>query len=304
MKPSAFTYHAPTSLDDAVRVLAEAGPDGKVLAGGQSLIPMMNMRLAAPAVLVDINRLPGLDAVRVDTGGVRVGALVRHTDLEDDAQAARTVPLLRQGLRLVAHPVIRNRGTTVGSIVHADPSAEMPAVLALLGGSMEVRGPSGTRSVGAADFFTGPLETGMAEGEIAVSAYFPRPAPGSGTAFVEIARRSGDYAMCGVAAVVTLDADLRITAARCCYISVAPVPLVVDMAEAVVGAVPASADLSAAADLAADRIEPEDDIHASADYRAHLARVLTERALAEAAEAALRETAGPGPHTTGIGAMR
>ncbi|MFC4564678.1 FAD binding domain-containing protein [Nocardiopsis mangrovi] len=301
MKPPPFTYHAPADLDDAVRLLARAGGTGKVLAGGQSLIPLLNMRLAAPAHLIDINALPGLDTVRVDSGGVRVGALVRHSALEGHAQAAAAIPLLRQGLRLVAHPVIRNRGTTVGSIVHADPSAEMPAVLALLGGEVEARGPSGTRTVAAADFFTGPMETALAGDEIAVAVRFLRPAPGTGTAFTEVARRQGDFALCGVAAAVTLGADHRIAAARACYISVAPVPLAVDLTEAVAGRPPGDPGTAAAAALAAARIRPEDDIHATAAYRAHLARVLTERALRDAALAAAGDPAGAAPHPTAIG---
>ncbi|MFC3999475.1 FAD binding domain-containing protein [Nocardiopsis sediminis] len=303
MKPPPFTYHAPVHLDDAVRLLAQAGGSGKVLAGGQSLVPLLNMRLAAPAHIIDINALPGLDTVRVDPGGVRVGALVRHSVLEGHAAAVSAIPLLRQGLRLVAHPVIRNRGTTVGSIAHADPSAEMPAVLALLGGEVEARGPAGVRTVAAADFFTGPMETALAADEIAVAVRFPRPAPGTGTAFAEVARRQGDYAVCGVAAAVTLDADQRISAARACYISVAPVPLVVDLTEAVAGRAPGNLDTADAEALAADRIRPEDDIHATASYRAHLARVLTERALRDAGRAALNSL-DPDSHPTAIRSER
>ncbi|MUL42121.1 xanthine dehydrogenase family protein subunit M [Streptomonospora sp. PA3] len=286
MKPPPFAYHAPTDLDEAVGLLAEAGDEGKVLAGGQSLIPLLNMRLAAPRVLVDINAVAGLEDIRVDAAGVRVGARVRHAELEADTAAAEAVPLLGQGLRLVAHPVIRNRGTTVGSIAHADPSAEMPAVLALLEGAVEVRGRAGTRTVPAAEFVTGPMETALAPGEIAVAARFPRPRPGTGTAFVETARRNGDYALCGAAAAVTLGADGRITAARCCLISVAPVPLVVDLTDHLAGRTARLGDLDGAAAAAAEQADPEDDIHAGADYRRHLARVLTARALARAAAAA------------------
>ncbi|QBI55605.1 FAD binding domain-containing protein [Streptomonospora litoralis] len=298
MKPPPFAYHAPTELDEAVTLLAEAGEEGKVLAGGQSLIPLLNMRLAAPGVLVDINRVAGLGGIEVDGAGVRVGALVRHSALEAHTAAAEAVPLLRQGLRLVAHPVIRNRGTSVGSIAHADPSGEMPAVLALLEGEVEVRGPAGGRTVPAAEFVTGPMDNALAGGEIAVAARFPRPGPGTGTAFVETARRHGDYALCGVAAAVALDAAGRITTARCCLISVAPVPLVVDLTAHLAGRPAEAVDLAAAAAEAADTTEPEDDIHAGADYRRHLARVLTERALAQAAARAAAATA-PTPADTG-----
>ena len=208
MKPSRFAYHAPTDLDEALAVLAEVGDEGKVLAGGQSLVPMLSMRLAAPAHLVDINRIPGLDTVQTTSDGVRVGALARHADVERDEAAAARLPVLRQGLRLVAHPTIRNRGTTVGSLVHADPSGEMPALLALLGGSVELRRSGGSRVVDAEAFFVGALESCIQPGELAVAAYFPAPVGRTGSAFVELARRRGDYAMCGVCVVVTLDDTL------------------------------------------------------------------------------------------------
>ncbi|KIH98304.1 molybdopterin dehydrogenase [Streptomonospora alba] len=294
MKPPPFAYHAPTDPDEAVGLLAEAGAEGKALAGGQSLIPLLNMRLAAPSVLVDLNRVAGLGGVEVDADGVRVGALVRHAQLEADTAAAEAVPLLGQGLRLVAHPVIRNRGTTVGSIVHADPAAEMPAVLALLDGAVEVRGPAGTRTVPAAEFITGPMETALATGEIATAARFPRPEPGTGTAFVEISRRHGDYALCGAAAAVTLGADGRVTRARCCLISVAPVPLVVDLTPQLAGGGAQTDEIDEAAAVAAERTDPDDDIHAGADYRRHLARVLTGRALAQASAAASASAAYTG----------
>ncbi len=204
MKPSAFAWSAPSSLDEALAVLAQVGGDGKVLAGGQSLLPMLNMRLAAPAHLVDINRLTELAPVRVEDGAVVVGALARHADVERDQAAHGVQPLLRQALRLVAHPVIRNRGTTVGSIAHADPSGEMTAVLALTGGTVQVASATGRREVAADAFFTGPLESDLAAGELAVSATFPAFPTGSGTTFVEVARRHGDYAVCGLAAVVTI----------------------------------------------------------------------------------------------------
>lgn len=283
MKPSPFAYSSPTSLDDALAVLDEVGDDGKVLAGGQSLLPILNMRLAAPAHLVDINRVEGLSFVRVEDGGVRVGALARHTEVERDPSAYDALPLLRQALALVAHPVIRNRGTTVGSLAHADPCGEMTAVLALLEGTVELARRDATRTVAAADFFVGPLESALEPGELAVSAFFPRLPERTGTAFVEVARRHGDYAMCGLAAAVTLDGDARVSRARAAYISVAPTPLVLDLTEPVRGQRVDAADWAAAADLARERVDPEGDIHATADYRRHLAGVLTRRALREAA---------------------
>ncbi|MCT9929427.1 FAD binding domain-containing protein [Planotetraspora sp. A-T 1434] len=290
MKPPPFDYHGPASLGETLRVLAEVGPHGKVLAGGQSLIPLLNMRLAAPAHLVDINRVAELDTIAAEPGGVRVGALARHAAVERSAAARAVQPLLGQALRLVAHPVIRNRGTVVGSLVHADPSAELPAVLALLGGSVRLARLGGEREVAAAEFFTGPLESAVAPGELAVSAFFPALPERSGTAFCEVARRHGDYAVAGVAAAVTLDEDFRIAAARVACVSVGPVPVVADVTE-VCGPRPAASvgwdvDWDAVARAVQDRIDPEEDIHATATYRRHLTGVLVTRALKSAAHEA------------------
>ncbi|WP_182903180.1 xanthine dehydrogenase family protein subunit M [Microbispora sp. H10830] len=289
MKPPPFGYHGPATLSEALDVLAEAGPDGKVLAGGQSLIPLLNMRLAAPAHIVDVNRVPGLDGIEAGPSGVRVGALARHAAVERSPEAAAAQPLLRQALRLVAHPVIRNRGTVVGSLVHADPAAEMPAVLALLGGSVRLASRGGEREVPAAEFFTGPMESALRPGELAVSAFFPALPRRSGTAFHEVARRHGDYAVAGVAAAVTLDEDLRIAAARVACVSVGPVPVVVDVTAACGPRPAASAGWEAVAEAVRDRIDPEGDIHATADYRRHLTGVLAARALRDAASAARGE---------------
>jgi len=278
MKPPAFTYHRPASVADALAVLAETGPDGKVLAGGQSLVPVLNMRLAAPGHLVDINRLGELAHVTVDAGVVRVGALARHAAVERDAAAFAALPLLRQATGHVAHPAIRNRGTTVGSLVHADPAAELPAVLSLLSGSVTLASASGRRTVPAGEFFVGPLESALRPGELAVEALFPVPPKGSGTAWLEVSRRRGDFAVCGVGVLVTLSADRRVAAARAAYVSVGPTPLTVDLAEAVAGLPADTADWAAAGALAAARVRPEDDIHATAAYRRHLVAVLTVRA--------------------------
>ena len=287
MKPSAFTYHAPRDLGEALGVLAEAGADGKVLAGGQSLIPLLNMRLAAPAHLVDINRLPGLDTITVTDGGVRVGALARHAAVEHSAPAARAQPLLRAALKQVAHPVIRNRGTVVGSLVHADPSAELPAVLTVLSGSVRLaRHGAPEREVPGGAFFTGPLESAVEPGELAVSAFFPSLPPRAGCAFREMARRHGDYAMAGAAAVVVLDDDLRIASAKVACVSAGPVPVLLDLTQVCEHRPAASADWAAVARAARDRVDPEGDIHATAAYRRHLAGVLTEQALRDAAREA------------------
>lgn len=278
MKPGPFVHHAPRSVEEAVSTLAEVGHDGKVLAGGQSLIPVLNMRLANPGHLLDINGIPGLDTVAVADDWVRVGALVRHAALEhhDDAYAA--LPLLRQALRNVAHPAIRNRGTTVGSIAHADPAGEMPAVAVLTGAVLEVSGPRGSREVAAADFVLGPLETSLAPDELVVAIRFGRFAPGTRTAFLESARRSGDYALAGVAVAVEAGAE-GITRARASFVSVTPVPTVLDLTPALAGLDLRSGVPDAVSDLVRSHVDPDGDIHASADYRRMLVVELTRRAL-------------------------
>jgi carbon-monoxide dehydrogenase medium subunit len=289
MKPPVFAYHRPETVAEALAVLAEVGHDGKVLAGGQSLVPLLNMRLAAPAHLVDVNRLAELDEVTQEPDGVRVGALARHARVEHDQAAAGAVPLLGQAIADIAHTAIRNRGTVVGSLVHADPAAELPAVLVLLGGTMELASAGGSRRVAAADFFLGPLESAVRPGELATAAVFPAPPAGSGSAWVEVARRHGDYAVCGVGALVTLDQGLRVGSARAALISAGPVPVPVDLTDALGGQPHDAADWAGAGRLAAAAVDPEADIHASAAYRRHLAGVLTARAArAAAAHAASR----------------
>jgi carbon-monoxide dehydrogenase medium subunit len=284
MKPPVFEYHRPGTVAEALDVLAEVGHDGKVLAGGQSLVPLLNMRLAAPAHLVDVNWLAELDEVAVDPRTVRVGALARHARVERDPAATEAVPLLGQAIADIAHTTVRNRGTVVGSLVHADPAAELPAVLVLCGGTMELASAAGgTRRVAAADFFLGPLESAVGPEELATAAVFPRPAAGSGSAWAEVARRHGDYALCGVGVLVRLDQGLRVEAARAACISVGPVPVPVDLTDALAGQRHDAADWAAAGRLAAVAVDPEDDIHASAAYRRHLAGVLTARAARAAA---------------------
>ncbi|SDP67364.1 carbon-monoxide dehydrogenase medium subunit [Klenkia soli] len=285
MKPAPFGYADPTSLDEALTLLADDG--AKVLAGGQSLLPLLSMRLASPATLVDINQVPGLDSVVVTDDGVRVGALVRHVQLLHHAEAARVQPLLARATANVAHPAIRNRGTTVGSIAHADPSGEMTSVLALTGGSVTVATPAGSSAVDWADFFVGPLETSVHGPAVVTEAFFPALPPRSGTAFEEVSRRKGDYAVCGAGVTVTLDDDSRVVSARATYISVGLVPEVHDLTDALVGQPAATADWAAAGALARTLVDPDGDLHASADYRRLLVGVLTERTLARAAQEAL-----------------
>lgn len=303
MKPPPFSYHAPTTTDEALSVLAELGHDGKVLAGGQSLIPLLNMRLAAPKALVDINRIADLRAITVEDGAVMVGAGARHADLEHHEGAAAAAPLLRQALQLVAHPVIRNRGTVCGSIAHADPSGEMTAVLALLGGTVHVQHhDDAARDIAADEFFLAPLESCLSPGDLATAVTFPAMAAGSGSAFVEIARRHGDYALCGIGAVVEADADDIITRARIGAISINATPLVVDCSDPLagrsldeiaqtdeqhtehrIGQAGVDGPLADAGGLVDEAAEPEADLHATVAYRRRLTRVLTGRALRAAA---------------------
>jgi carbon-monoxide dehydrogenase medium subunit len=286
MKPAPFAWHGPTSVASAVATLAElaaSGAHAKVLAGGQSLVPVLAMRLAEPDHLVDINGIAELDFVRVSAGGeaagVTVGALARHATVQRHAEANRVQPLLGQALDLVAHATIRNRGTTVGSLAHADPSGEMTAVLALTGGSVTAASVRGERVIPAAEFFVGPLESSLAEDELAVSAFFPAAPPGSGTAFVEMARRHGDYALAGVGAIVTAaEGSGGPVTVRCGFLSVSETPLVLDLTEAW------AAGTDATMTAAREAIDPGDDIHATADYRRHLAGVLTVRAIRQALE--------------------
>jgi carbon-monoxide dehydrogenase medium subunit len=271
-------------LDEAVRALA-GQPEAKVLAGGQSLVPLLSMRLAAPSLLVDINGLPGLDQVSADpqngADGVRLGALARHARVLADPGVRRVQPLVSLALANVAHGTIRNRGTTVGSLVHADAAAEMPMVLRLLDGSVDVVGArGGRRTIAAQELYVGPLESSLAHDEIAVEAHFPALPAGRGVAFEEVARRHGDYAICGVAAVVAVESD-RIVSARAGYLSVSDIPVVVDLAEALAGEVDAAA-LARASSTALAELTPETDIHATAEYRAHLVEVLTARVLVAA----------------------
>jgi carbon-monoxide dehydrogenase medium subunit len=266
---------------EAVATLASIGPEGKVLAGGQSLVPLLNMRLATPSHLVDINKLTELAYISITGEHVAVGALARHADVLGDPAAVAAQPLLGMALRLVAHPVIRNRGTTVGSIVHADPAGEMTAVLALLDGSMLLTSAGGERCVQAEDFFLGPLESDIQPGELATEARFPLLAKSAGCAFAEVSRRHGDYAVCGVAAVVELDAGRGVRRARAAYLSVAGTPLVLDLTAACAGVAEADG-FAAAGRLAMEQVRPTSDIHATASYRRHLAGVLTERACREA----------------------
>lgn len=284
MKPGPFRYLAPTTLEEAVGALSEH-PDAKILAGGQSLIPVLSMRLARPTHLVDLAGIPGLDQIEVSEKWVRVGALVTHAQLLDDADGYAALPLLRQALENVAHPAIRNRGTTVGSITHADAAGEMPSVLAITDGVVEAVGPQGRREIPASEFFAGALETTLAHDEVVEAVRFGRFPAGTRTAFLESARRKGDYAMAGVAVALSTDETGQISSARASFVSVTDVPDVLDLTGELAGRIPADVDWTVIDGAVQDHIAPEGDIHVSAEYRAHLAGELARRAFAQAAAA-------------------
>jgi carbon-monoxide dehydrogenase medium subunit len=262
VKPAPFAYHRPSTREEVDNLLAELGPDAKLLAGGQSLVPILNMRLAAPAHIIDLNFLRDEPAEPVLAGeALAFGPLVRLRAAERSPLVAARLPLLREVLGHVAHPAIRSRGTVVGSIAHADPAAELPALLVLVEGEARVRGAGGSRTVPAAELFAGHLETTLRPGEWIEEVRMPaRP----GGAYDEFARRHGDYALCGVGALAT-GGDVAMT-----FVGMGPAPVRLegDVREAVA------------------RLEPEDDIHATADYRRHLAEQLGERVVRRAREAA------------------
>jgi len=288
MKPAPFAYHRPATLDEALALLAEHGGEAKPLAGGQSLIPAMNFRLARPAVLVDLNRVAELGYVRAGRDGLQIGAMTRQRAVERSEAVRSAAPLLAEAMPFIAHPQIRNRGTVGGSLAHADPAAELPAVMLALEARFRARGPQGERWIPAGEFFTGILETALGPDELLLEVVVPKSPARTGYAFAELARRRGDYALVGVAARVTLDRRGRCQAARITLFSVGDGPVLATAAAAMLdGQEPSPEAMRAAADAAAQRdIDPPSDIHASAAYRRRLAAVLTRRALQRAVERA------------------
>ncbi len=284
MKPPPFEYAAPETVEEALETLGEGGFDAKPLAGGQSLIPMLNFRLARPAILVDLNgvdELAGLEAG--EDGGLWIGAMARQREAERSPLVAERAPLLAEVLPWVAHPQIRNRGTMGGSAAHADPAAELPAALLALDARFVARGPDGERTLGAGDFFAGLFTTALEPDELLVAIELPPPPAGSGWAFAEVARRHGDYALAGAAALVSVDPDGSCREARLAFVNAGPVPLLSgEVAQVAVGERPSEALFAEAAEAAAAALDPPADIHATSAYRRHLAGVLARRVLAEA----------------------
>jgi len=284
MKPAPFAYHAPSSVEEALALLHEHGSDAKPLAGGQSLIPAMNFRLATPAVLVDLNRIASLSGVRRDGAGLQIGAMTRHRTLERSRDVAQAAPLVSETMPYVAHAAIRTRGTLGGSLAHADPAAELPAVMLALNATVTLATRAATRTVPASAFFAGLFATAIEPGELLVAVTVPDRAEGSAAAFDEVSRRHGDFALAGAAAYVVVGADGRCEVARVGLLSLADRPvLAAEVARLLVGVRPSRESIREAAEASARvDIDPTSDIHASSRYRRQLAAVLIRRVLERA----------------------
>ena len=297
MKPPPFEYVAAANVDEALEALADTSLETRPLAGGQSLVPMLNFRLAAPERLVNLNGIEELQWVEeTEDGGLRLGAMTRHRQLEQDPLIAKRVPLLAEAARFIAHPQIRSRGTVGGSVAHADPAAELPAVLLTLGARVRVARRSGDgepgsrmeRTLDLSEFFLGPFFSALEPDELLTAIEVPTGAAGEGTAFDEVARRRGDYALAGVAARVRLDSGGVCREAAISLVNGGSTPcLMEEAADALVGAKPTLDVIASAAAACADTSEPAADMHATEAYRRHLIRVLTSRVLSRAAERAL-----------------
>ncbi|HKW90266.1 MAG TPA: xanthine dehydrogenase family protein subunit M [Methylomirabilota bacterium] len=282
MKPARFAYHAPSSVDEAVTLLARYQGDAKLLAGGQSLVPLLNFRLSRPAAIVDLNRVAGLAYIHEDDGLLRLGAMTRQRAIEFSPVVRRRAPLLAEATTLVGHLPIRSRGTIGGSLAHADPSAEYPATLTALDGHVVVRGPRGERTLSAGQLFQTYLTTSLAADELLVEVRLPVTPDGAGFAFEEFSRRHGDFAIVGIAALV-VGRGSRCAAARLAAAGTGPTPFRLRAAEEILEREGLSeASIAAAAARAAAVVDPSSDVHASADYRRNLTRVLTARALRRA----------------------
>ena len=284
MKPAPFRYYAPETVPEVLSLLNEHGYDAKVLAGGQSLVPMMNFRLVQPAVLVDINNIPDLSFIQAHDKGVRLGAMVRHSQAEKDLLIKESAPLIHETMPQIATTQIRNRGTIGGSLAHADPSAELVIVSTALEARFKLQSQKGERWVLASDFFVGLLMTVLEPEELLVEIELPPLPPRTGWSLKEVARRPHDFALVGVAVILTLDKKDRCQNARLVYLSAGDGPISAPEAASLLQGEEITPDLiTAAAEKASgEEIDPGSDIHATADFRRHLANVLTRRALEEA----------------------
>jgi len=284
MKPPLFDYATPATLAAATALLVQYDGEAKLLSGGQSLVPLLNMRLARPAMVVDLARIPDLDYVRADGEGFAIGGMTRQRSVELSPEVRVRHPLLYAGMQLIAHPQNRNQGTVGGSLAHADPAAELPAMALALDATFQATGPDGVRTIAAADFFLTYLTTALEPAEILTAVRFPTLPARTGWSILEVARRHGDFGLAGVVAIVGLGADGRVASARLVLFGVGATPIRAAGAEALLVGHAAEPALFAAVATraAADLEEPLTDVHASADYRRDLARVLTGRALTEA----------------------
>jgi aerobic carbon-monoxide dehydrogenase medium subunit len=285
MYPAQFEYVRPSSLDEAIKLLAESGGEAKIIAGGHSLLPMMKLRLAQPATLIDIGRIPGLNEIRVDGNGLSIGALVTHAQVAASPEVRRAAPALAQAAALVGDLQVRNRGTLGGSLAHADPAGDLPAPFLALDGQIVARGPGGEKTYQGGEFFVDILTTQLGEDEIVTQIRFPALPANTGTSYQKFDHPASHYALTGVAAAVTLGSGGTFERVR---VGVTGVAAKAYRAEAVEQALQGKGRdaIAAAAEHAADGVDCNDDIHASAEYRAHLARVFTRRALEAAARAA------------------
>ena len=283
MKPAPFNLLRPKSVDEALALLQSHGDDGKILAGGQSLVPLMNFRLAQPHNLIDLNGVEGLDQIKFDDQTLALGAMVRQRDVERSPAVAERLPILREAIEQVGHPAIRNRGTVGGSLVHADPSAELPLLAVALDATFHLRSVRASRSVAAKNFYQGYLLTDIAPDELLVALDFRLPPADSGWCCTEIARRHGDFAIVAVAVLLGCGRDRKIDFARVALGGVAPAPLRMIAAEQVLlGERPDGELFRKAGEVAAQVVDPPADIHASSSYRRHLTGVLVRRALTTA----------------------
>ncbi len=283
MKLPPFEYHRPSSIDEAVQLLADLDGEAKVLAGGQSLLPVMALRIGAPPHLIDIGNIAGLDAITANASGVIIGCLVRQAEAEEHTALAEHAPLVAKALPNIGHRAIRNRGTVCGSLAHADPAAELPAVCLALDATLVARSVRGERLIPAADFFVGFLDTALGDDELLTEVRFPAWGRRRGAGFAELSRRHGDYAIVGVAATVSLDDAGAVDHVALAFTGVAATPVRSEAAEQqLIGTAPTSQSFAAAARTAASAIDPPSDLHGSVSYRRHLAGVLAARALGEA----------------------
>lgn len=277
MKPVAFAYHRPSTLEETFDLLDRYGSDGRILAGGQSLVPALNMRLATPAAVIDINRVPGLDAIRMGPEGLVIGALARQEAVEHSPLVAEHAPLIAQALPHVGHVAVRSRGTMGGSLVLADPAAELPACVVALGAVLRTASRRGQREIPAAAFFRGVYTTALEPGEVLTAVVVPPPAPGWRSCFDELARRHGDFALVGLAAHARLERG-AVVEARLVFAGVGTTPVRAEAAErALAGRRPEGAVLEEVTKAAAAALDPPSDVHASAALRRHLAGVLLRR---------------------------